>query len=110
MARGKDAEGNLVAYEQLLLARAHRGRKAAAEGLARIAAAGRKAAASLQSAAEGLRHVQQECAKAGARFEESSRFRAECEAAAQLSSVEDMIRRRDELLAQYRNRRKRSRR
>ncbi len=110
MARGKEADGNFVAYEQLLLARARRDHKTAAEGLARIAAAGRRAAASLQSAAEGLRRVQRECAQAGARFEESSRFRAECEAAAQLASVEEMIRRRDELLAQYRDRRKKSRR
>lgn len=110
MARGKDAEDSLVTYERLLLERMRRGNKAAAEGLARIASAGRRAAASLQSAAEGLRRVQRECAQAGARFEESSRFRAECEAAAQLASVDDMIRRRDELLARYRDRRKKSRR
>ena len=47
-----------------------------------------------------------ECALAGERFEESRRFRAECEAAAQLPSVEDMIRRRDELLERHRGQRK----
>ncbi len=102
MARGK---GDLVTYERLLLARARQGSKTAADGLARIAAAGSRAAAHLKSAAEGLRHVQQECAAAAARFEESSRFRAECEAAARLDSVEEMIHRRDELLARYRRQR-----
>ena len=106
MARGKDDKNNLVTYERLLLARARQGNKAAAEVLARIAAAGNKAAAHLRSAVEGLRHVQRECAKAGARFEESARFRAECEAAARLSSIEEMIRRRDELLARHRRRRR----
>lgn len=103
MTRGK---GELIGYEQLLLARARHESETAAEGLVRIAIAGSKAAAHLKSAAEGLRHVQRECAKAGARFEESTRFRAECEAAAQLESVEEMIRRRDELLARYRSRRR----
>ncbi len=98
-------KGALVTYERLLLARARQGNKTAAEGLVRIAIAGNKAAAHLKSAAEGLRHVQQECAKAGARFQESARFRAECEAAARLDSVEEMIRRRDELLARYPGRR-----
>lgn len=102
MTRNK---GNLVGYEQLLLARARQGSKAAVEGLVQIAAAGNMAAAHLKSAAEGLRNVQKECARAGERFMESSRFRAECEAAAQLDSVEEMIRRRDELLARYQFRR-----
>lgn len=107
MTRDKD---NLVSYERLLLARARQNRKTTIEGLIRIAAAGSRAAEHLRNAVEGLRHVQRECAKAGARFEESSRFRAECEAAAQLKSVDEMIRRRDELLAQYRSRGKRPRR
>jgi hypothetical protein len=102
--RGK---GVLVPYQRLLLARALRGHESTIEGLARIAAAGDKTAVHLKNAAEGLESVRRECAKAGKRFEESARFRAECEAAARLDSVEAMIRRRDELLAQHRRRRSR---
>jgi hypothetical protein len=103
MTRGK---GDVISYERLLLARARHGNKAAAEGLARIAAAGSQAAAHLKSAVEGLRDVQRACLEAGERFAESARFREQCEAAAQLGSVEEMIRRRDELLAEHRRRRK----
>ena len=101
--RGK---GNLVPFERLLLARALRGQEAAIEGMARITAASAAAAECLQSTAAALQDVTRECALAGERFEESRRFRAECEAAAQLSSVEDMIRRRDELLERHRGQRK----
>jgi hypothetical protein len=97
--RGK---GDLVPYERLLLARAVRGHEATIEGLVRIATASGETAAHLQSVCAALRSVAQECAKAGERFEETRRFRAECEAAAALDSVEDMIRRRDELLERRR--------
>ncbi len=97
--RGK---GELVPYERLLLARAMHNHKATIEGLARIAAAGGETAAHLRSACAALESVIRACTKAGERFEESRRFRAECEAAAQLGSIEAMIRRRDELLARRR--------
>ena len=104
--RGK---GDLVPYEGLLLARALRGHEATIEGLAGIAAAGGAAAQHLQNACAALQGVMRECAKAGERFEETRRFRAECEAAAALGSVEAMIRRRDELLARHRRSRRQAR-
>ncbi|MSO84897.1 MAG: hypothetical protein EXR02_07700 [Rhodospirillales bacterium] len=101
--RGK---GNLVPLERLVLARALCGQAAAVASLARITASGSDAAGHLQRVAAALQNVTRECARAGERFEESRRFRSECEAAAQLDSVEDMIRRRDELLARHQRRRK----
>ena len=98
-------KGDLVPYERLLLARVLRDREATIEGLVRIASAGGAAAQHLRSACAALDGMVRECAKAGERFEETRRFRAECEAAARLDSVEAMIRRRDELLARHPTRR-----
>jgi hypothetical protein len=102
--RGK---GRLIPYERFLLARALRSRTATIEGLARIAAASGQTAVHLRDAGAALERVMRACTKAGERFEESARFRAECEAAARLGSVEAMIRRRDELLERHRRRSRR---
>ena len=98
-------KGKVVPHELVLLARVARSQKAMIEGCARITAAGGQAAAHLESARAALLNVAEECARAGERFAQARRFRAECEAAAALDSVADMIRRRDELLALHRGRR-----
>ena len=105
--RGKVGKGEIISYERLLLARAVRVHVATIASLAGITAAGDKAAEHLNNARVALLNVARECARAGERFEATRRFRAECEAAARLDSVEDMIRRRDDLLAQLRARKAR---
>ncbi len=102
--RSKNSIGNLVSYERFLLARALRSHEATIAGLAGIAAAGDKAAGHLHNACVALQNVAQECARARERFEATRQFHAECEAAARLDSVEDMIRRRDDLLARFQSR------
>ncbi|MBM3565729.1 MAG: hypothetical protein FJX42_06415 [Alphaproteobacteria bacterium] len=98
-------KGKLVSYEQMLLARLLKQQKETIAGCANIAAAGSRAIKQLEKARDALRNVNDECVRAGERFEESRRFRAACEAAAEMDSLEDMIRRRDELAAVHNRRR-----
>ena len=108
-SEGKDmARGIVVPRERLLLARLAKEQQAAIRGCTEIAAAGDRAIRQLEQARAALQVVSDECARAGARFEESRRFRDACAAAAALDSVEEMARRRDELIAQ-RDRRKTAR-
>lgn len=93
------AKGTVVPRERLLLARLLKEQKAAIQGCAEIAEAGERAIRHLEVARDALQTVSDECARAGRRFEESRRFRDDCDAAAALDSVEEMIRRRDELVA-----------
>ncbi len=90
----------VVPRERLLLARLLKEQQAAIRGCAEIAAAGDCAARQLEKARAALQIVSDECARAGERFEKSRRFRDDCAAAAALDSVEEMARRRDELIAQ----------
>lgn len=96
MVKVKDT---IVPRERLLLARLLKEQKAAIRGCAEIAEASERAIRHLETARDVLQTVSDECARAGRRFEESRLFREDCDAAAALESVEEMIRRRDELVA-----------
>lgn len=99
------ARNTVVPRERLLLARLLKEQQTAIRGCGEIAAAGNIAIQHLEKACDALQAVSDQCARAGERFEESRRFRAACTAAAALDSVEEMTRRRDELIAQHAQRR-----
>ena len=92
--------GIVVPRERLLLARLLKEQQVAIRGCGEIATAGGRAIRHLEKACDALQAVSDECARANERFEASRRFRDACDAAAALDSVEEMVRRRDELIAQ----------
>lgn len=91
----------VVPRERLLLARLLKEQQAAIRGCGEIATAGDWAIRHLKNARDALQAVSDECVRAGERLEASRRFCDACDAAAALDSVEEMVRRRDELIAQH---------